>query len=340
VSPDLPMVAVTRQPVLLPCSPRTLMGPKAMDNQGAAKIRKADGCGAMLEFRPHQKCPHCGNLQRRLHPEAPTLDSNVVKGSALLLDADSGEIVGAQIVNDELTELADNISHALRHITWDAPVRSKGGEARLSGMVVTHRTFGFVAPAPLRRRYGCSRSAFDRELPHVSSLLGAFLQASERALSETVPEARAHTVEAVQKVLPEAWRIMGTPWTSGIINNTAALPYHRDSGNVLGSWSAMLGARRDVEGGMLHLLDYDTYLEIPNGSVTLFDGQGITHGVSPLSAAGFDSYRYTVVAYARRTMSQCCPDPALEPERAKRRATEAQLRALEKIRKDGNDRGA
>jgi hypothetical protein len=249
----------------------------------------------------------------------------------MVVDADSGEVVAVQIVNDTLKDISARLSLLLRHLPWQAPINATGNESRASGIVITHHTFGFTPPVPIRRRFGCSKSALNASHPDVIDVLDEFSSYAMAEFEGQLPDEAARTVQAVEALVPEAWRMKGSPWTSGIINNTASLPYHKDSGNVVGSWSAMLGSRSDVSGGYLHLFDYDCYFAVPDGSLSLFDGQGVVHGVTPMRAESFDAYRYTTVCYAKRSMSKCSPDPADEPLRAQKAATEAQERQLAKL---------
>jgi hypothetical protein len=71
----------------------------------------------------------------------------------------------------------------------------------------------------------------------------------------------------------------------------------------------------------LHLADYDVYLAVAHGSITIFDGQSVVHGVTPLTMAKPNSYRYTCVVYSKSAMGQCSPDPADEAHRAAVQAT-------------------
>ena len=275
-------------------------------------------CGAMIPFKPKRPCPACGQIQQRATAPPPGPDSLVIDGDAMIIDEASGEVVAVQVVSDE--SLANEVARKLRHLSyWNDPLGKSS--VRLSGISSLHHTFGFTAPAPLRRRWGCSVARFDSEYPDIVELLYEFTKSAERKMRQYAPDAYAHSAEAVMSVIPQAWRIAGTPWTSGIINNTAALPYHRDSGNIKGSWSAMLGARHDMDGGVLHMVDYDCYLSIPHGSISIFDGQSVLHGVTPMKPLSGNAYRYTVVVYSKSGMKSCCPDPKDEPARAAANAT-------------------
>jgi hypothetical protein len=244
--------------------------------------------------------------ERKRQPVEPQTDE--ITDSIRLVDSETGKTVAIQYL------LGENLIHEQRWLSrwfrfkasWHG-MNSKNGSVRLSGIMVAHRTFGFAAPAPLRRRFSAGPTAFLKEHRDVSAILDQFAQFNWNLLTELEPEIAAeHERLFAEKILPD-WRMAGTPWTSGIINNTAALPYHKDGGNVRGSWSAMLALRKDVDGGHLHLPEYGVTLGIPNGSVTIFDGQGVWHGVTPLIYKKKDAYRYTVVWYAKNGFASCGP---------------------------------
>jgi hypothetical protein len=312
-------IEVTRRPVLVRCA----------FGQPQDRIRnRYQSCGALIPYKPKGICPECGQRQLNPHAAAPPPDARIIDGSAALVDSATGEVVAAQVV--AATNLAYRIAAELRAITdWNAAITVRGGpanEGRLSGIIVTHRTFGFVPPQPLRRRYACTGSRLDFDYPSISRAIGEFCTVAEHVFRTQATDVYEETANNVRDLIAPAWLIEGTPWTSGIINHTAALPYHRDRNNIPGSWSAMLACRRAVDGGLLHLVDYDVWLTIPHGSITIFDGQSVVHGVSPLRLVDTNPFRYTLVTYARSGLKVCCPDPVDEPRRASLVATNATTR--------------
>jgi len=281
-------------------------------------------CDAMIPYSPRHPCPNCGHVQVQATASAPPPDAEIIEGNVALIDADTGEVSAVQVI--AVPDLANRLAVDLGHIKWDAPVNARGksaNETRLSGMVVTHRTFGYTPPVPLRRRYACAAARFNFDYPSASAAISEYVVAAEHVFRTQAGDKYEATATEVLAQIPAAWRIAGSPWTSGIINNTAALPYHRDSNNIKGSWSAMLAIRNNVEGGLLHLADYDVWLRVPNGSISIFDGQSVLHGVSPFKLSGPNAYRYTIVSYARRGLRVCCPDPRGESRRAAIAATAA-----------------
>lgn len=111
------------------------------------------------------------------------------------------------------------------------------------------------------------------------------------------------------------WLITGTPWTSGVLNETSAMPYHVD-GNNLRAWSAMIVARRGITGGHLHIPEYDLTVECRDGDVIWFPGWQLMHGVTPITRRTPDGYRYTAVFYTVRGIAACL-DPVEELARAR-----------------------
>lgn len=284
-------------------------------------------CGAMTTFRIKAPCENCGKVQARQHAPEPPPEAEVHDGNVLVVDADTGAVVAGQLVVVE--EICSRLIDAINSIPKNYWEGHPGN--RLSGIVNSNLTFGTSAPAALRRRWGCQSSGFDRDHGHITEMIVEALGIGLAMLELHAPLAHKVTVEAATEAIPALWRLRDLPWTSGVINRTSALPYHRDSGNLKETWSAMLGARRDIEGGHLHLADYDVWLGIPHGSVCIFDGQSVLHGVSPIHPVSRRAIRYTIVAYAKAAIRNCCDNHQDEVLRAKKKATES----AERIARDG-----
>ena len=193
---------------------------------------------------------------------------------------------------------------------------------RLSGLKYPNVAFGTTAPAPLRRRYACALAGLDRDLPRVAgelrNLAGTAF-ASYRAYAPSVADEMTTTAELQ---IHGDWFLGESPWTSGIINNSAALPYHRDGGNLAGIWSAMYVMRNRVTGGYLHLPEYDVMFACGDKSLLLFNGQSVWHGVTPMAMAPHpEAYRYSVVYYTKAGCRNCL-SAADEAQRAQAKATE------------------
>lgn len=268
--------------------------------------------------------------ERRTYATAPPDDALVIEGEARLIDADTGDVVAIQ-ARPEMRWAAD-VARSLRSIRWEGGT-GNGSEFRLSGFKNAYRTFGSSSPVPLRRRYGCSICDFNREYPRLTARLEEFARLAVDVLDEGAPDVAKRLREVTDEINP-AWRLGGTPWTSGIINKTSALPYHRDAGNVPGAWSAMLGLRRGVTGGALHLAEWGVYLAVPDRSITLFDGQSVLHAVTPFRRESAGAFRYTIVTYAKAGTRKCLAGEA-EVHRAQRLRSEAEEREAERLREGG-----
>ena len=313
----IPRLTLERGEPLVPCA----YAEGLKDRWG----RRLQSCGAMVPYGPRHLCPNCGNRMVKSNPLPPGPNSRVITENAAIIDSQTGKVVVLHVVC--ATDLATDLAASLGQVKWDDQVFSNvTTTSRLSGMATTHRTFGYQPPVPMRRRYGCSRSQFNSEYPLAMDQIAQFCRVSEHLFRTHASDVHDLTAQKVRESIQPAWLIAGTPWSSGIINKTVSLPYHRDQANVPSSWSAMMVCRRQVEGGMLHLADYDTYLAVPHGSITIFDGQSITHGVTPFTMASPAAFRYSIVSYAKQGMKKCCADPTQEARRAALEATEAEDR--------------
>jgi hypothetical protein len=182
---------------------------------------------------------------------------------------------------------------------------------RTAGMKTNSRTIGYLPRNTLRRDF-CTATSLANEQPaeHAIATQAAIIAA--RYYKQWNPERYAMHEEATARVLPQ-YRLHGTPFTSGIINENNPLAYHFDSGNFKHVWSAMFGFKRHVEGGHLsvpELVDADGHalgFEISDKSLLLFDGQGLLHGVTPIRKTRAEARRFTVVFYSLQQMWKCTP---------------------------------
>ena len=200
-----------------------------------------------------------------------------------------------------------------------------GTTGRLSGIENDAFTFGYAPASPMRQRFGCGPSRFDADQPTAASALHALAAAAWRFTAEQHPEVADEQRRLVAEIQPD-WRLRSgvtmTPWTSGVVNRSASLPYHRDSGNVAGSWSAMITLRQGMEGGELHLPDLDQYLACDDLSLTVFNGQGTMHGVTPIHRTEGAGHRFSIVFYAKSAFLTA-QSPKDEQRRAALRATDS-----------------
>jgi hypothetical protein len=205
---------------------------------------------------------------------------------------------------------------------WHDSRYTANASSRLSGVLYPNRTFGTAAPSALRRRFWCSSASFDLEFPKIAAELRHLAVDAWAVCEKVMPEAAEHTANTVYPKIHDDWLLFDAPWTSGIINKSAALPYHRDSGNIKGAISAMWVVRSRIKGGYLHIPEYNVAFTCPNKSLIAFDGQRLWHGVTPFETENHpDAFRFSVVYYAKTGCQKCGPAHS-EAERAQLKRTE------------------
>lgn len=147
-------------------------------------------------------------------------------------------------------------------------------------------------------------TSLNLEMPEVARTLEGYADELGLMLTSSLPGAAEKGRDVLGDVLPE-WR-MGAEklWTSGVINDTAQLPYHRDGFNFP-VWSSMVVVRRGTRGGYLHIPEYGLVVPCDDGSVVFFEGRRWVHGVTPMTKKADDGYRISVVYYALSGMKNC-----------------------------------
>ena len=226
------------------------------------------------------------------------LDSDyttLIKESCIIMDKDTGALVGVYIVMDETSKLLK----ALMSIKYDT-------NHRLAGLVTHSRIFGYKNREKIRNDF-CSAAQLSKESPDHHRTICDFARELTKIYKKHCGAVfDDHMSIAKEKILPE-WTIKGTPFSSGIVNKNNQLHYHYDSGNFKNVYSNMVGFKSNLKGGHLAIPEYDIGLEIANNSIVLFDGQKLLHGVTPFKLLNDKSYRYTVVYYTLQQMWKCEP---------------------------------
>lgn len=225
--------------------------------------------------------------------KAPALEPNVALGS-VITDAETGEPILAYLPLDDPAPLR----RALRSITeWTGVQRQNVYRSKST-------TFGYAPRRPVVLREACSMTMMGRDRPEIEALLEGYADQFSARLRDIDPTIVETDLATLGDVLPE-WRIGEDKlWTSGVINDSAALPYHRDGFNFP-TWSAMPVLRRGLRGGALHVPEYGLTVGCADATVIYFPGKLYVHGVTPLRRAVPDGYRFSVVYYALRGMRTC-----------------------------------
>ena len=243
--------------------------------------------------------------------------STLVDEDALVYIDGKLSIIYIAAVPEDLT----SFYRALETIRYDKSTRT-------SGLVTTSRIFGY-APRNVIRNAPCRASGLAGDSPEQHKAIMRSARIAAKYYRKYNPELAAlHQQLTDEKVLGN-YRMEDTMFTSGIINDNNPLLYHFDAGNYKGVYSAMFGFKKGIEGGYLACPEIDLGFKIGNKSLTMFDGQGLLHGVTPISKTHKDAKRYTIVYYSLQQMWNCqTPGTELEILR-ERRTTYERRRSTE-----------
>ena len=179
---------------------------------------------------------------------------------------------------------------------------------RTAGMVSNSSVFGYMPRRTLLQDY-CHAAASQIEFPQATFFLEQAAQQLAEIYAQYFPEVYAKHKEVAERKILASWRMNAgsSIFSSGIVNKDNQLPYHTDAGNFPGVYSNMIGLKNGVQGGHLICPEYGLKFEIADGSLLIFNGQEILHGVSPIIKKSEGSYRYTVVYYTMQQMWKCLP---------------------------------
>lgn len=209
-------------------------------------------------------------------------------------------------------------------------VDTSGGVQRQKNYRSRSRTFGYAPRRPVMGRESCTLTSITSEQPDVAKVIESYADQFSRHLRTIAPDVVERNLEVLGNVLPE-WRLGEAKlWTSGVINDTAQLPYHRDGFNFP-TWSAMPVLRRGTRGGCLHLPEYDLTVPCGDSTVTFFEGFRYVHGVTPIRRVKKnEGYRISVVYYALKGMMNC-REAAEEAAYGRRRRTEREAEMAKRL---------
>lgn len=232
-----------------------------------------------------------------------------VNKAGIYRDADTGEAI---LVYAPYPKPVTDLRRAVLTTEYSTTLRA-------SGTRNNSRVFGFTNRSAVLQREACTPTSLAWESPEAQITLNETALVLGNYLREQLPEVFEHDYREIQQVLPE-WRMTEDAlWTSGVINQSSALPYHRDGSNF-DTWSAMPVIRRGMDGGNLHMPEYDITINCRDGWALWFNGYAYVHGVTPLKPRTQDGYRYSIVFYAKRGMKDCHTYAVEIGEARKRRA--------------------
>ena len=201
----------------------------------------------------------------------------------------------------KLQENLDALRWAVQNIKYETGPRTLG-------LISQSRIFGYRPRITVRHDY-CNPTSMATAFPKQHYIITNFAAELTKYYENNFPEVyEKHEQVVSEKILPD-WKIDNSIFTSGIVNKDNPLKYHFDSGNFRGVLSNMVAFKKNIVGGRLVIPSYNIKLEIADGSLCIFDGQSILHGVSPFHSQkpNEDHYRYTIVYYSLEQMWKCEP---------------------------------
>jgi len=267
---------------------------------------------------PDEASKHVGNF-------VPDLEPNVTE-AVVVEDHDTGQAAFAYLPLGDVAPL--------RRTVLDIPYSTN--TPRAGGWFNISRTFGYAPRRPVYGREGCDDTRLWSERPEGHAILQHYAHIVRDRLFEIFPDvAAADQNTMANSGVMEEWRLGETNWTSGVVNRSSALPYHRDGFNFP-VWTAMPVLRRHMKGGYLHIPEYDAVVASRDGWAVFFPGYELVHGVTPLKPTRKDGYRYSVVYYALKGMKDCFTH-AIEQKYALTKRTERERDMARKLTEANND---
>ncbi|AKF14571.1 queuine tRNA-ribosyltransferase [Mycobacterium phage Baee] len=256
----------------------------------------------------------------------PAREPTPIKPGTVIRDAHTGEIVMGYL---KLTDAGP-----LRRAALSLDCGS--GTQRTNNYRSKSKTFGFAPRRPVTRREACTMTTTGRDNPEIERVLETYADQFASGLGAIDPDLVKRGHDELAEVSVD-WRIGESKlWTSGVVNDTAQLPYHRDGFNFP-VWSAMPVLRRGTRGGHLHLPEYDLVVPCDDSTVVYFEGYRYVHGVTPITRVKRgEGYRISIVYYALRGMKNCF-DAATEAAYGRARRTEREAEMARRIA--AGDRG-
>jgi hypothetical protein len=169
--------------------------------------------------------------------------------------------------------------------------------AKQHGTIQMSAILGSIAPKSHMRRPYPTISTVHREPKakiFIQAMWGACLEA-EQIVKKLTPHLYKRQVELFKDVKKE-WRF-GTMYTSSISNFNISAPFHRDTGNIVGTVNIILTKRNNANGGCLNVPDYNVTFEQADNSMLVYPAWKNVHGVTPIKKIAEDGYRNSLIFY-------------------------------------------
>lgn len=219
--------------------------------------------------------------------------------STIVLENDQPRIVYIEL--DEIGEDATPVVDALQRVKFESR-----GQRRTSGLLGMTRALGWHPRRTLRADF-CHLSKLAEENPADHKVVCDYAQQVSTWYERYNPALYGQHQTIMQEHINPDYQIPQSVFTSGVINKDNSLPYHFDTGNFADVWSCMLVFKHRVQGGYLSVPEFGLGFQLKNNSLFMFDGQGILHGVTPITKTHHTAYRYSIVYYSLQQIWNCLP---------------------------------
>jgi hypothetical protein len=156
---------------------------------------------------------------------------------------------------------------------------------------------GSIPPKPqFKRNYPTISSVHKNEKSQIfiKAMWGACLE-SEKLIKQLTPHLHERQVELFEDIKKE-WRF-GNMYTGSISNFNISAPFHRDTGNIVGTVNTILTKRNNANGGCLNVPDYNATFEQADNSMLVYPAWKNIHGVTPIKQISDDGYRNSLIFY-------------------------------------------
>jgi len=170
-------------------------------------------------------------------------------------------------------------------------------DARKIGTSQMSTILGGVPPKPQFMRYYPTISSV-HSVASAQTFIKAMLllaKESEALIKEIIPQQYERQLELFTKVQSK-WKF-GNLFTSSISNFNISAPYHRDTGNIVGSVNVIVCKKQNSIGGDLNVPDYGLTVGQQDNSILVYPAWKNIHGVTPIVPTKTNGYRNSLVFY-------------------------------------------
>lgn len=247
---------------------------------------------------------------RKIGKECPYIEPNITEDTLFYED---GQLIGfylssmpkkmcqlADIANKEFNSKNLPKTKLDRTDVLKAQMKNPGmtrAEARKIGTSQLSVILGGVPPKPQFKRYYPTISSVhsvNSAKTFIKAMLMLALE-SEKLLKDMMPEQYDRQVELFKDV-PDKYKF-GNIFTSSISNYNISAPFHRDTGNIVGSVNVIICKKHNSKGGDLHIPDYNATIGQKNNSILVYPAWRNVHGVTPIVPTAKGGYRNSLVFY-------------------------------------------